>query len=262
MNTKTINHLIKIGFELAGKWIKSTEKVNRIEFEIQKKYLEQSDLLYAFESNDNIYYIGKTDITLKERMNNYKAGKIDGTGGKTNKVVHEKILKLLDVEGFVNIYVLLNKLEYNYYGHKISLASGIEMSLISHFDSDILWNERGKKKNNVKIKQEIKISDKENKNISTENSNLFEMKLGKEYYYKGIISLPVSCKDLLPKVSGTQVDIEIVGVKIIPGTYTESGETRKINGKVELINWYNNLVLGDKIKIEIVSSLYYKITKI
>lgn len=195
---------------------------------------------------------------------NYKAGKKDGTGGKTNKKVHEKIIKLLDTENEVNIYVLLTKIDCDFHGYKVSLASGIEMSLISHFDSDILWNSRGTGKPNSETKKSmIETKDSVSNSNSEENiSNSFVMKLGKEYYTKGIISFPARFKNILPAKSKIKVKIKMEDDKIIYGTYTISGDTRKINGKEMLTKWFNKFTEGDKILVVIETTLIYHISKI
>jgi hypothetical protein len=261
-NSNNAQFLKEIGFLQVGRWINSHNDNNRIDFEIDTKYLDQNDLLYAFESNDIIYYIGKTDKSLKERMGNYKAGKQEGKGGSTNKIVHKKILELLQKVSYVNIMVMQNELDYNYNGLRISLASGLEMSLISYLNSDFMWNSRGNTKKSIKNALE---------NTSTSSGiipnqsmlKLFEIKLGKEYYEKGIISIPAKYKDFLPKESGVTVKVEIDNNELITSTFTLSGENRKINGKAPLKRWFkNNFQPHDKIKVQIISSLHYKVSKI
>jgi hypothetical protein len=184
-------------------------------------------------------------------MNNYKAGKNNGSAGSTNKLVHKNIINLLNSGKKVNIFVLLDNANLEYCGIKISLASGLEMNLIKAQLFENLWNLRGGSIKKVVIK---------NKKTQMNENKIVKLKLGKEYYNKGIISFSKKHADFLPKTSGIKVKLIIQQDNIIFPTYTISGEKRIINGNNDLNEWYQrNHQLNDTIRIEIISETEFRI---
>jgi hypothetical protein len=250
-----IEKLIEIGFLEVGTWMKSKKNEGRIEFQINQN-MDNQDLLYAFESDNIVYYIGKTDKSLKERMNNYKSGKLE-TAGSTNKYVHDKILDLLGKNRKVNIYILIDNINMDYKGIKISLASGIELNLIRSFDTEKLWNSRGAISNRSPRNQKINSNDIEKKE---NNEKIFELKLGKEYYNKGVISIPISYKHLVPISGGILVKIYFDYNRSIFSNFTRSGNNLKIYGGDILKDWFQkNHSLNDRVRIQIISEKEFKI---
>jgi len=79
---KNIEKLSNIGFIIVGEWKYSIKSEKEIEFNFFQ-FENEANLLYAFESDGQVHYIGKTEKTLKERMSNYKAGR-NLTAGSTN----------------------------------------------------------------------------------------------------------------------------------------------------------------------------------
>ena len=247
-----LENLIKIGFVLVGEWKHSIKSNKVLEFVIFEHHNE-SDILYAFESNGEIYYIGKTEKTLKERMTNYKAGK-NSTAGSTNKLIHNNLLMFLNEGRQINIHILIDNAKLSYRGIKISLSSGLESNLIKSFNNFQLWNSRSVNTTEKKI---------ENLELIKNKSNVFELKLSKEYYEKGVISIPKKLKNVVLDTSGVQVKLRFEDVKNeLFATYTFSGENRKINGKGELKDWFSkNFKLNDYVKIEIISPKEFKLYK-
>jgi hypothetical protein len=247
---KQLEKLNQIGFKKVGEWALSMSNKERIVFNIDEN-LHKQDLLYAFESDGQVYYIGRTEKSLKERMNNYKAGKNNGAAGSTNKLVHKNIINLLNSGKKVNIFVLLDNANLEYCGIKISLASGLEMNLIKAQLFENLWNLRGGSIKKVVIK---------NKKTQMNENKIVKLKLGKEYYNKGIISFSKKHADFLPKTSGIKVKLIIKQDNIIFPTYTISGEKRIINGNNDLNEWFQrNHQLNDTIRIEIISETEFRI---
>lgn len=247
---KNIDDLIKIGFLKIGNWV--IGKNDRIEFKIKDEYINHRNLLYAFEINNIVKYIGITEITIKERMNNYKSGHQNNlSAGSTNKKLNSKIKKEIEENKNVNIYILKNDTPIDYYGYKINLSTGIEKSLIEAFDfNNNLWNDRGtNNKTNLKPIKKMK-------------ENIFQMPLRKHYYESGIIFIPKKSSSLSPQSSGINVIIEI-DKNAFEGTFTKSGSKTIVNGHQTLKDWYyKNFVINDLINVEIKSPNYYILSKI
>ena len=94
----------------------------------------------------------------------------------------------------------------------------------------------------------------------------FEMKLGNEYYTKGIVGFKTAQFRFLPSTSG--IDFTILrenNSDPIIGTYTysESAARKFINGKDALKDWYKrNFKLEDKLKVEILKDRKVMLRKI
>lgn len=245
MEEKTINDLIKIGFIKVGIWKLNTD--NEIKFEIENQFLEIEHLLYAFESDEKVRYIGITEGTLNIRMTHYKNAKaISKTVGSTNLKVNKCIKELLILKNQVSIYMLKNDAPCDYYGFSISLATGIEKSLISAFDNSNLWNKRG-----VKIDE----NKRPHKKTKTEDNHLKNnqsiLKLG-SYALEGWLIFKKDIDHLLP---GQSDDVKInYKDEVIQGKFTRSKDNKKTNGYKRLKEIFNkDFKLGDYILVTILN---------
>ena len=63
-----MNRLLDIGFELSGHWF-LTE--GRLDFALARN-ATRSNILYAFVTDGEVLYVGKTVRTLTVRMSNYR----------------------------------------------------------------------------------------------------------------------------------------------------------------------------------------------
>lgn len=254
---KTIKDLKEFGFIKAGHWFLSNN--GRIDFKLEKQFELAEDILYSFESENSIRYIGITEQTLKSRMINYKSGhKENKSSGYTNTFVNAKIKELLIKGQIVNIYFFKGEAECTFLGLRISLSTGIEKSLIKLFDfNENLWNSRGVKNTNKNLKDKI-IESAIKENELSNNQTI--IKLGKESFDKGFILFKNDVDNLLP-LDSEGMDI-IYNGKVINGWFTRSFKNKKVNGHSELkdiIN--NNFVFGEKILVTIISSNEIKIEK-
>lgn len=247
--------LINIGFEEVGQWVLDPKNRNKIIFQIKEEYLNKSELLYSFISEGYPYYFGITDKELKERMNNYKAGKEDGTAGSTNKKVYKMIFQFLNSGKSVKIFILNPKYTLEYEGYSINIGKGIEHSMIQRFDSDKIWNNRHS--------QKTKTTPPRKQTLSTRkyiNENSFYIKRGIEFN-KGWILFG---KDFYSKIPDKSCTINlIIGENKNSKEYhfTCSGNNRKINAGVDLIKWISSLNTDDKVAVEILSKTEFKILK-
>ena len=254
---KNVEKLSNIGFIIVGEWKCSIKSEKEIEFNIFQ-FENEADLLYAFESDGQVHYIGKTEKTLKERMSNYKAGR-NLTAGSTNKLVYKNILNLINKGKKINIHILLDNAHLSYHGIKISLPSGLESNLIQSFNEFQLWNSR----NNLSSFKEIDTTNSTVETYFENQSNIFKLKLSKEYYNKGVISIPKRFKNHVLDTKGVQIKLIIENEKnIIFPTYTISGENMKINGKSDLKDWFKkHFQLNDIVNIEIISPKEFRVYK-
>ena len=84
-------------------------------------------------------YLGKTRLSLRQRMSGYKhPGASQRTNIRNNSYIHEQLETKHDVE----ILTFSPKQQQSYRGYPISLAAGLEDSLIEHFRPK--WNLNGK----------------------------------------------------------------------------------------------------------------------
>ena len=131
----SLEFLFNLGFEFAGEWMVDGGQPKLI----LNKYREIKNALYAFITEDDVMYIGKTARTLHERMNGYKK---PGPTQKTNIKNNKNILELIKKGIPVRILVLVENEDLKYRGVPIDIASGIEDNLIAMIKPR--WNEIGK----------------------------------------------------------------------------------------------------------------------
>ena len=224
---KTIEDLEKIGFRNIGYWFINDK--DKLQFEIfNSNDLLISHLLYSFESNSIVKYIGITETSLKQRFGNYKSGSLS-TSGSTNRNVYRKIYETI-TNGFkVNIWMLKENAPCNFKGFEISLATGIEKSLIREFDlKENLWNSRGTKNGLIINKKQSKIIDTD----TIMEKDKTQLKLGIEAR-KGWLIFKNDVNDILPEES-THMEIFYKDLVIKGCRFTRSQNNKKINGGYEL----------------------------
>ncbi|WP_293889776.1 hypothetical protein [Flavobacterium sp.] len=251
---KTIKGLKTIGFIKVGNW--KLNQDSKIYFDIEAEYLNIENLLYAFVEDKTVRYIGITEKSLKSRMINYKNGYEESkTSGITNKKVNKSIKNLLICKKEVCIYILKKDADCDFFGLTISLATGIEKSLIKAFDfNNNLWNSRGTITGGSKSKQiDIKVS-------SYLEINQSVLKLGKEAYNKGVIIFKNDLDYLLP-LESDDMDI-IYKNKVFPGYFTRSFSNKKTNGYLELKKIFrDDFKINDLILVTLLSTNEVKIEK-
>jgi hypothetical protein len=149
---RNIAFLLTIGFRLAGHWQQggAAGLVPALDPEMAK----ERGVLYAFASREDgfgqerVHYIGKTTKTLASRMRDYR--KPDGSQ-RTDVKVHAEIAKLLAAYTRVDILILgeahMACEPLNYCGLKVSLAAGLEDSLIGEMDPP--WNKLGRRSSRI-----------------------------------------------------------------------------------------------------------------
>ena len=132
-----MNRLVEIGFEPAGHWklIGSAEDLSLELF----RHGSQRNILYAFVSDGEVKYVGKTVQPLRTRMNGYRyPGATQGTNIRNNA----RIKALLRDGAAVDILALPDNGLLHYGQFHVNLAAGLEDNIISVLKPE--WN-RGTK---------------------------------------------------------------------------------------------------------------------
>lgn len=118
-----MKRLIDIGFRKVGEWEIISENINPNLSDLA----DSSNILYAFISDGEALYVGKTTHTLHRRLYGYnKPGLTQFTNIKGNK-----LLKKLLAEGkSVDIYALPDNGLHHFGAFHLNLAAGLEDSII------------------------------------------------------------------------------------------------------------------------------------
>lgn len=130
-----ISRLKKVGFRRVGRWVTGTE---RPEYELDAEKTTYN-VLYSFVSGEEILYIGKTTIALRDRMYQYQR---PGPSQRTNIRVNAAISKRLSDGRNIEIHALPDPGDMEYKGFHLNLAAGLEDSLIRTLKPT--WNKAGK----------------------------------------------------------------------------------------------------------------------
>ncbi len=70
MNKTPLERLLEIGFEIAGEWLLDGDEP---QVELQR-YGSAANVLYAFASDEELLYIGRSGRSLQLRMDGYQQG--------------------------------------------------------------------------------------------------------------------------------------------------------------------------------------------
>jgi hypothetical protein len=126
-----MERLINIGFRKVGEWKMLNESINPNLSDLANA----KNILYAFISNGEVLYVGKTTMVLKKRMYGYqKPGPTQYTNIKGKKLLSE----LLTEGKGVDIYALPDDGLHQIGVFHLNLAAGLEDSIISILKPE--WN--------------------------------------------------------------------------------------------------------------------------
>jgi hypothetical protein len=131
-----MERLTRIGFRKAGEWVLSNGVATfREDDEVLCRAVNGS--AYAFISDEEVFYIGKTTMSIKRRMYGYfKPGPTQATNIRVNPQIHDilRSQRTLEVLGFH----LLDEITYP--GFILSVPAGLEDSMIQTLNPP--WNKR------------------------------------------------------------------------------------------------------------------------
>lgn len=134
-----VGSIEKFGFKKVGEWEWDKKKSGEIHFSFDAEEKQGESCVYAFVVKDVVMYIGKTDMTLEQRMNGYKnPGKTQCRNVRGNKQIKD----VLKESGNVFIYALRNdeiKQKLKEIECLINFAAGLESGLINEIKL-LKWN--------------------------------------------------------------------------------------------------------------------------
>lgn len=127
--------LERMGFRRCGSW---SLQDGRLKCELTD-HGQDRNVLYAFVSDGEVLYIGKTVQPLKKRMYGYQN---PGPTQSTNIKGNEQIQGVLKKKNSVEIFTLPDNGLLYYGGFHVNLAAGLEDSLVKELQP--AWNRSGK----------------------------------------------------------------------------------------------------------------------
>ncbi|MHB1421895.1 MAG: GIY-YIG nuclease family protein [Gemmataceae bacterium] len=126
-----MNRLLEIGFEPAGHWLLNA---GALDLDLSR-HASQQNILYAFVSDGEVMYVGKTRNRLYTRMSGYRN---PGPSQCTNVRNNARIRALLQKGAAVDILALPDNGLLHYGQFHFNLAAGLEDSLIAEISPS--WN--------------------------------------------------------------------------------------------------------------------------
>ncbi len=180
-----MNRLLEIGFQPAGHWHIVNDELS---FELLR-HGSQQNVLYAFVSDGDVKYVGKTVRTHTKRLYGYKN---PGRGQSTNIKNHANIKELLGSGAAVDILVLPDNGLLHYGQFHVNLAAGLEDNIISVVQPE--WNGRPKTVTPPPDLEQRAVVDS------------FTLVLHKTYFNSGFFNVPVDHAQSFA-ADGQQIDI-------------------------------------------------------
>ena len=126
-----LKRLLEIGFELAGEWLLEDDGPC---IEV-RRYAAAANVLYAFASDDELLYVGRSGRSLGLRMQGYELG---GPPRSVRARNRERIIAMLMLDQQVALYAMSDPGSMLYGSFRVNLAAGLQHSLIDALDPP--WN--------------------------------------------------------------------------------------------------------------------------
>ena len=235
-----MNRLLDIGFESAGHWILKDDELVLELF----RHASQRNILYAFVSDGQVKYVGKTVQPLSNRMAGYRK---PGSSQTTNIKNHDRIKTLLRSGAAVEILALPDNGLLHYGQFHLNLAAGLEDNIIRMVDPE--WN-RGERS------QESEQSTAE---PSTELKPVrsFTVTLRPTYLNMGFFNIGATNADSLG-ADGQEIEIFCGDaeqpVRGVINRRANTNGTPRIMGGTGLRDWFReNISINQKIAIAVLS---------
>ena len=127
-----LERLQEIGFEFAGEWLLETDGPC---IEV-RRYAAAVNVLYAFVSESELLYIGRSGRSLGVRMQGYELG---GPPRSVRARNRERIIGMLMLDQQVALHAMSDPGAMVYGSFRVNLAAGLQHSLIDALDPP--WNQ-------------------------------------------------------------------------------------------------------------------------
>lgn len=235
-----MNQLLSIGFEKVGYWrLDGDELVCEL-----TRMGSKRNILYAFVSDGDVKYIGKTTSPLANRMGGYRSPSPSQT---TNVRNHAHLRHVLESGGSVDILALPDDGLLHYGPFHLNLAAGLEDDLIRVIDPE--WNGRrgpsttgvpnGVRAPDLTPKTEVAPAPRDP--AESTGAAQFEVVLHPTYYHQGFFNVRVPFEHLFGG-DGEDVEIFVQGGEdpitgMINRTANRNG-TPRIMGGAALRDWF------------------------
>lgn len=262
MTDNTIERLSAVNFQLLGQWCM---EVDHLRYELTSEddetrmRLSSGAALYAFVSEGNVFYVGKTALSLKQRFVGYCK---PGTDQRTNLKCHRNIKAELAAGKTVEIHTLTGVTPLCWGEFELDVAAGLENSLIKQLDPP--WNGKcGKQTVSESAELESEALNIPREEIQppapeTPHGITFTIKLHKSYYDKGFINPP---KDVAEHLGAHGESLTFYlgrdrpdKVEASINRHAVSNGTPRLFGRKQLAAWFQkNFALGDMVHAVIIS---------
>lgn len=243
-----MNRLIEIGFQQAGHWRLSGEKLAPD----LARLATQKNILYAFISDGEVKYIGKTALTLAARMAGYRNPAESQT---TNIRNNARIKRILAEGGSVEIYALPDNGLLHYGAFHLNLAAGLEDDLIRVIDPE--WN-GGRTEPIADVVEEAQQAPAPLEDLHDGVKHSFTIVLHPTYYRTGFFNVGVADEALLGADGETIELYTDSGPEPILGKINRTAnrnETPRVMGGTGLRDWFQaNAAENDRIRVAVFSS--------
>lgn len=257
---RDMKRLADIGFEKIGRWVLVKDQ---IDFELTNS-ANAERVLYAFISNDDVLYIGKTGRALRNRMYNYKyPDPTQSTNIKNNANIREALCN----GGLVEIWALADRGQLQVGEFKINMAAGLEDDLITKLRPP--WNgrqiaSRTASPEKPKSANAALDAERQDMNLDTaspkafeQSGDRFEFLLRKTYYDQGFFNVSVAYENLFA-ANGAPIEIRLGGGRETVHGYVNrsvnNNNTPRIMGGRELRDWFQrNFKINGPVQVDVLS---------
>ena len=242
-----MNRLLSIGFKPIGCWVLVDREIH---FELQS-LADRKNVLYAFICNGQVMYVGKTVMTLRQRMSGYKN---PGPSQSTNIRIRAHIVTLLSNKSDVDIFVLPDDGLHRYGPFHLNLAAALEDDIIRvikpHWNGRNLWVSPDE----IKVKEWQSDSEPEHAIIETKE---FPLVLHATYFNYGFFNVGIKFQSLIGADGETiQIGLGHSNSSFLGYINRRANATNvpRIMGGAKLRDWFqSHAEIGDTIQVSVLS---------
>lgn len=268
--------LLNIGFVDVGMWVVDGENIayrlDGLDADALQIKLDNPGALYAFVRGNAVQYIGKTTRSIRRRFVGYCR---PGTSQSTNLRCHGKIKQVLADGGEIRIFIFIPITHLRYAEFEISLAAGLEDSLIREFTPP--WN--GRDHGEPITEEAEREREGENGQVQVSGNGLcendtrvhsglasFTISLGQAYYDVGLINPGVEASRCLGR-DGDPIKISFGDgsppvISSINRTANASGSVRVVGNNRQIARWFQkHFQKGDIVQARVVDAHHIFLAK-